>query len=352
MGDLLIETIAVDPQDENTWYVGGAAGLYITRDSGRSWIKSLSENASDVPVQFAPGDSCTVFAALNTLPNGPNRVRRSTNKGATWTTILETTEYFRSLHVGRNDRNFMLAGTQIDPRLTPQPDVFYQTVDGGVAWMRRSVDGRSRGLIPWSIAEDINGVIYTGTEIYDHPQPYRPPFWRSTDRGAAFQEVGALPWHVTAIQSHPSQSLTYALTEGAGLYSTSDAGASWRRLGSSSFTLDIKLDRLNPTRIYGGDIVFGNRQGGFYVSIDSGESFRLTGLQGQIIGSIALDSTSRVVYLTSYRGGLYRAVVPTNPAAGTAASVSISDSLTIWDNVLPGTSKLAERPREVRMRPR
>jgi photosystem II stability/assembly factor-like uncharacterized protein len=120
MGDLLIETIAVDPQDENTSYVGGAARLYITRDSGRSWVKSLAEYASVAPVQFAPGDSCTVFAALNTIPNGPNRVRRSTNKGETWTTIKESTEDLSSLHVGWNDRNFILVGTSMDPTRTPQ----------------------------------------------------------------------------------------------------------------------------------------------------------------------------------------------------------------------------------------
>ena len=349
LGNLLTETIAVDPQDGNTWYVGTANGLYITRDAGRSWTLSLQENASDVPVQFAPGDSCMVFIAVNTLPSGPNRIKRSTDKGQTWTTLLEATEYFRSIHVGRSNKSSILAGTQIDPRRVAQPDTIYQTLDGGASWTKRIVDGRSRGLIPWDIGEDPSGTMYTGTEIFDHPQPYQPPFFRSADRGASWTQVAPISWHVTSIQAHPSQSLVYALTEGAGLYSTTDGGASWRRRGTANFTLEIKIDPLNPSRLYGGDVNFSTYQGGVYVSTDGGDTFKMAGLKGLTVGSLALDSTSRVLYVASYGSGLYRATVPNNPSAAAFNNALTSELIPDFGPTLPGTSK-ASRAQKMKAR--
>lgn len=348
LSDPGVQSMVVDPSDGNTWYVGSAAGLYVTRDSGLSWTKSLTGNLGNIPVQIAAGDPCTILAAENIFPNGPHRVRRSGDKGRTWTTLYETAESLRSIHAGRRDPRLILAGTQLDPRRSTQPDAVYRSLDAGVTWMRHALDGRSRGLIPWDIEEDLNGAIYSGTEIYDHPQPYRPPFFRSPDLGAVWQETAALPWHVSAIQAHPSQPLVYALTEGAGLYSTTDTGASWRRVGTASFALDLKLDPLNPARMFGGELVLGARQGGFYVSANSGESFRLVGLQGLVVGSIALDPTSRIVYVAAYNSGLYRAVIPTNPTSATTTGVTaetVFGPVPVWDRMLPGMSRLTERPR-------
>lgn len=111
------------------------------------------------------------------------------DKGRTWTTLYETAESLRSIHAGRRDPRLILAGTQLDPRRSTQPDAVYRSLDAGVTWTRHALDGRSRGLIPWDIEEDLNGAIYSGTEIYDHPQPYRPPFFRSPDLGAVWQET-------------------------------------------------------------------------------------------------------------------------------------------------------------------
>lgn len=314
LGDTEIQTIRVDPADVNTWYVGGGTGLFVTRDYGRSWTRSLTGSLGGTEVELAPADPCTVYAAENTFPSGPYRVRRSSDKGQTWTTLYEAPESIRSIHAGRRDRGVLIVGTQLDPRQSSLPDAFYRSLDGGATWTRHAYDGRSRGLIPWDIEEDVTGTIYAGTEIYDHPQPYRPPFFRSLDRGGTWQDVtGVLPWHVGALQAHPGQPIVLALTEGAGLFSTSDSGTTWRRIGSASFAATLLLDAMDPNRLYGGELVFGSRQGGAFVSTNGGAEFRPIGLSGLIVGSLALDGTSRTVFAACYRSGIWTATVPTQP---------------------------------------
>ena len=192
---------------------------------------------------------------------------RSTDRGLTWATLYEVpVGSVISFHVGRSAPGLILLGAAIDPRVDPVPDRFYRSSDYGTTWSVQVMDGGSRGLIPWDIEEDINGVLYSGTEIYDHPQPYHPPFFRSTDSGLTWENVtGALPWHVISIQPHPSTATIYALTEGAGLYMTTDAAASWARISTGSFVPShtILIDPLAPSRLYGGRVRLGTHPGAF-----------------------------------------------------------------------------------------
>jgi hypothetical protein len=91
-------------------------------------------------------------------------------------------------------------------------------------------------LRTWAVAEDpIDGTLYVGIELGNHPQPYRPPFLRSMDGGITWENLvenmtsylqGPI-WHVTSIAIHPDNHKVYALSEGVGAYSSMDHGMTW-----------------------------------------------------------------------------------------------------------------------------
>jgi hypothetical protein len=302
--------VRVDPGDDDTWYVGGFGGLFVTYDAGQTWTQKPGGVCLE-PVEFAHGDPSTVYAVdISGSDNVfSSTLERSTDRGHTWQKVFEVpTGFVSSLHVGRHLPGLVLIGARIDPRVDPVPDRFYRSSDHGATWSTQILDGGSRGLIPWDIEEDVNGVLYSGTEIYDHPQPYRPPFFRSLDGGLTWEDVaGTLPWHVISIQAHPSNPTVYALTEGAGLYLTTDAGASWTRVSSGPLTPSYTLlvDPLIPSRMYGGRI----SGGGVLASSDGGQTFHFVGFGGAV-GSLSLAQQSSVLFAAAGTVGIRRAVIP------------------------------------------
>jgi len=309
-----LQSVRVDPEDNDVLYVGGGKGLFVSRDAGQTWTKAVIGNFLNIAVEFAPGHSCTVYAVTYIANADRSTVIRSTDRGQTWATVLRAASALSSLHAGRERPGLILAGSRIAGDRTLL-DGFYRSEDGGDTWSFQQVDGGSRGLIFWAIEEDATGFIYSGSEIYNHPQPYHPQLFRSIDRGLTWQDAtGVIPWHVDAIQTHPSASKVYALTEGAGLYVSTDAGGSWRLTNAVGPELDLLLDPLTPTRLFGGEVFsLPSYQGGAFASTDSGETFHGIGLTGITVAGLALAQSSTVLYAVGYQSGVWRAIVPDQP---------------------------------------
>jgi hypothetical protein len=169
------------------------------------------------------------------------------------------------------------------------------------------------GLIVWTITHDpITGNIYAGTEIGAHPQPYHPPFFRSTDGGLTWTNVaGTLPWHVIAAAVHPANGYLYAMTEGFGVYGSATAGASWLApLNSLGLGGTMLSDPSQPSRLYAGRQKVSTLNGGAYVSLNGGQSFQYIGLAGVAVAGLAVNGNSKKLYAAAYASGVYIAKVP------------------------------------------
>ncbi len=304
----LVGSIAVDPEDERVLYAyGGQVGLFVSHDAGARWGGALSAVVAQGSLAFVPGNSCTVFVGFN------RDLMRSDNRGHNWRSVHTFPDFISSVYVSRDARR-ILVGPSVNPRNSGSPEGIWVSTDLGTTWTHSALPTVSRGLIPRGLVEDLSGVFYAGTEIYDHPQPYRPPYFRSRDLGATWENVtGTLPWHVVQNQAHPAELKVYALTEGAGLYVTEDQGTSWRRLGRSYFSLALLIDPRSPHVLYGGEHTFGGRPGGAYVSTDEGMSFRPIGLEGMVVGSLAFNGSGTRLYASTYGTGLFRATIPQRP---------------------------------------
>lgn len=299
MGDACIEKIAVDPTNSNAWYAGGFYGLYMTKTNGASWTKPLSGNLTALlVVQDQPN---LVYAAI------ANQLYLSRDSGATWNVIKTFDERVYSLFVSGTK---LYVGLAWDTHAVPS-GLWVSNLGGGFMSFHPFGPGHT-GLIVWTISRDeASGVFYIGTEIFDHPTPYQPPFFRSAN-AANFTNVGAgLPHHVVDTAVRPDGYL-YALTEGYGLYGSANMGTTFMApfttpTGAGSALL---MDPDTPTRVYVGRQKIGLINGGLFISHNSGQTYKSIGLAGVTIGDVTLNGAGTRIYAATYGSGIYTSVVP------------------------------------------
>ena len=303
-------SILVHPQDENLWYlIGGKSsagsenGLFVTRNAGQTW-ETLYSAKYMKEIAFDPSNPERLFLS------DYGKLLLSTDRGQQWESLHDFDNLITSIHISpRDGAMYVLPSwyTSNDPGL-------YRSDDGGRSWGFYSFGAEMLNFIPWDIEEDPNtGMLYVVIEIADHPQPYDPPFYRSADRGETWEEIGDdLRWHGLSIQVDPLTSDVYYLTEGAGLFKSTDMGSHWTRISPQlTFASELILDPANPQRLIGGDLLnLPLYEGGVFYSDDGGESFTFLGLGGHSITDIALNSSSTRLYVVSRDEGVFTAVIP------------------------------------------
>jgi hypothetical protein len=301
--DRYLGGLRVDPIDPRTLYAASITlGLSISRDDGASWSLALDVQGLDhETVQVDPRDQRLLWALA-----APDLLL-STDRGRTWTVRGRLpVGGGRSLHISPRD-GAMYAGVQWE---SGTPGIFRST-DGGRTWEHRPL-GAPAGMriLPWQIAEDGDGTLYVGCEIADHPQPYRPPFYRSRDRGTTWEDVtGVLPWHVLRIGIDDARRRVLALTEGAGLYESTDQGTTWTLL-ANPFGAELLVDARDPAVMYGGEFTIYGRPGGAYRSTDGGASWTLVGLPNVHVTALALSPDGARLYASVAGEGIFVADVP------------------------------------------
>lgn len=303
MGDACVSRIKVAPNDARTWYVGGQNALYITRDDGKTWERSLTGQVS--AIELDPSNPQRVLVGFQVA----RTLYESTNQGRTWKLIKTFDQGIMSLLVAGDGTLF------VGPHWSSSTlaNGIYISRDGGATWQHSSFGSSQRGLIVWTIAQDAQDkTLFAGTEIYDHPKPYKPPVFRSRDGGQTWQEItGTLPWHVIDIAVTDRYGYVYALTEGAGFYGSGDKGDHWTQLGFGP-TLCFIIDPNFLGRMFGGAVaIAGSRmEGGMYITTDGGRFFNLVGLRGVTVSSLALSSDRKTLLAVAYSSGIYRVRLP------------------------------------------
>jgi len=309
MDDPCVNSIAVEPTSDTAWYVGGLNGLYMTKNGGQTWTRPLSG----------------MVGALVLVPGGPlsgplvyvgvaNRLYLSRDKGKNWNVIGTLKHVIASTLVTGSTcvNNCVYVGLQWNTHAEPS-GLFVSNLGGGFSKFQPFGPGYT-GLIVWTLARDPkDGTLYAGTEIFDHPQPYHPPFFRSTDGGGTWKNVaGTLPWHVIAAAVRPNDGFVYALTEGAGLFGSADKGATWQPLATAGGgpSVSLLMDPKMPGRLFGGRQKFGTISGGIFVSVNAGKVFHPIGLHGVTIGGLAVNGTSTRLFAAAYASGIYVSPIP------------------------------------------
>lgn len=307
-GDCNLGNIYVDPEDDNIWYVGSTNDLYITRDGGDSWQKTLSGNLGRPRVKaIDPRYPYRVYATMR------DNLYVTSDKGLTWT-LLRTGIGVTSMTVNENNGTLYIAsGVGIDGNVK-NPGVYISS-DYGTTWSFHSFGIEVQWVHPWDIEHDpVNGILYVCAEIDNSPSPYDPPFFRSLDNGVTWEDVDvsdALYWHGTKIQINPDNQDVYCLLEGSNVFKSSDYGLTWKNQSYPGW-FDLLLDNAHENCLFGSGVTYGGyNRGGVYVSLDEGRHYELIGLSNLSVGGISLNSTSSKIYTFSPGVGIFTANVPT-----------------------------------------
>lgn len=303
MGDACVNSIALEPANEQAWYVAGQNGLYMTKNGGQTWAHPLAGVAG--PLLLVPsGLSPLIYVGI------ANKLYLSRDHGQNWTAIMSFNTTVRSLLVTGGT---LYVGLGWSTHAVPS-GIWIANLGGGLAQFHAFGPGQT-GLIVWTLSRDpLSGLIYAGTEIFDHPQPYHPPFFRSPDGVNWTNVAGTLPWHVISSAVRPTDGHVYALTEGLGVYGSSNQALSWNPPAQSlGLGLTLLMDPNKPTRVFLGRLHYGTLNGGFYVSTDSGSTPTPAGLEGVSVSGLALNGSATRIYAAAYASGIYVSAVPPAP---------------------------------------
>jgi len=302
MNDPCVTDIVVEPANDAVWYVGGQTGLYMTKNKGQTWTKPVNGQVGALILAMS-GPTQLVYAGVGM------KLYLSRDHGTTWTVIHTFPRRVSALLVANNT---LYTGLMWGDHVNPS-GIYRSNLGAGLMTFHPFGPGQT-GLIVWTISRDPNnGTLYAGTEIFDHPNPYKPPFFRSATNGQTWANVaGTLPWHIIESAVRPNDGYVYAMTEGGtGIFGSSNSGTTWiPPQPSPSLGMSLLMDPKVPTRLYAGRSNHGTQTGGIYLSTNAGQTVKLIGLKGATGSDIALNGPRTRIYVASYASGIYTSPIP------------------------------------------
>jgi hypothetical protein len=276
------QTLAIDPSDTNILYAGTMNGVLKSTDGGGIWTavnSGLPANPSVSDLAVDPSSSTTIYvAAVDSNTGTDGGVFKSTNGGATWTSInnglgLPTGTYVKALAINPLNTSIVYAGTNIG---------IFKSSDGGATW------GMRIGLISttvYSIAIDPtnSGIIYTGADV---------GVFKSTNGGGSWS-VSLIYFSIYALAIDPSNTSNIYAATGSSVLKSINGGTWWDEfyLGLKYGASALAIDPIDTRIIYAGS------SAGVFKSIDRGMSWETTGLTYSAVSALAIDpSNPSIVY--------------------------------------------------------
>ena len=246
-----IADIAIDPNNENIWYVAvGSGGVWKTTNAGTTW-KPLADKQpfySTGAITLDPNNSQTVW--LGTGENVGGRhvgighgMYLSRDGGKTWkNTGLTKSEHISKIIVHPTDSNTLWVAAQGPLWSSGGERGLYKTTDGGATWRQTMNLDEWTGVTDLLIDPRDPNVLYAAS-------------WQRHRNVAAYMGGGP----------------------GTAIYKSVDGGESWRKLktglpSSNMGKIGLAISPMQPDVIYAA-IELDRKKGGVYRSANAGESW-------------------------------------------------------------------------------
>ena len=232
-----VASLAFDPHDPSTAYLGAGSGIYKTSDAGITWNHAGLAGWAVTRIFIDPQNTSNLYAQGHYSvdeDDSISKVFKSGDGGATWGDILTES----TLLAVNGDTLYTLAGGS--------PPSLYKTTDGGATWARLS--GMPQGLFVVSMVVDwqnpqtlyaaLQGTIAARSVAALYKSIDGGVTWKQSDSGlpettSLNGATNAFIFAPNGIAIDPSNPATlYATKFGGGVYKSTDAGATWRAANS------------------------------------------------------------------------------------------------------------------------
>ena len=246
-----IADIAINPDNENVWYVAvGSGGVWKTTNSGTTW-KPIFDKQSSFSigcVTIDPNNSHTIWVGTGENVGGRHvaigdGIYVSHDDGTTWKNMgLKNSEHLSKIIVHPENSDIIWAASQ-GPLWTKGGERgIYKSIDGGKSWKRTLGDSEWVGATDLVIDPNNPDVLYAAT-------------WQRQRTVAAY--LGGGP--------------------GSGLHKSTDGGETWKKLTkgipkSNLGKIGLTISPFNSDVIYAA-IELDRKKGGVFMSKNRGESW-------------------------------------------------------------------------------
>ncbi len=302
--------LASDPATPSTLYAGTAHGVYKSLDGGETWTLA-SAGLPDERVQtiaIDPTNSQTLYIGTIT-PNGVQSVGvfKSTDGAATWTpvnvglidplTLAEPVD-IEALAIDPSNPGTILAGSRFSE--------IYKSVDGAATWTPVTLGGFNVSLEVAAFSFD---PAHSGTVLAASTQG----LLISTDDGDDWASYGDAPIAFYCLARDPTNpAIIYAGNQqGSGIAKSSNNGANWLTAnndlpidatGAFPIILGLAVDPSNSSTVYAA--TYGD---GFFRSVDAGSHWTAAsaGMRTAFLTGIVPPVGSSPLYAMTSGGGVY-----------------------------------------------
>ncbi len=292
-----IGCVVLDPSNPHTvWvgtgenvggrHVGFGDGIYRSRDGGATWENlglEDSEHISEIIVH--PADPDTVWVAAQGplwSPGGDRGLFKTTDGGATWTSVLSAGEWtgVTDVVIDPRDPDVLYAATWQRHRTVaavidggPESGI-HRSTDGGATWdeLGNGLPNGNMGKIGLAISPQNPDVVYAVIELDNRTGG----LWRSADRGQSWEKRsdavsgGTGPHYYQELVASPHAFDRIYIMD-VRIQVSDDGGATFRRLTEKDKHSDNHALEFRPDDP---DYLLAGTDGGLYESFDLAESWR------------------------------------------------------------------------------
>jgi photosystem II stability/assembly factor-like uncharacterized protein len=298
-----IVVIQLHPKNPDIIYVATNDYIYKTRDGGRTWanISKGMSHSRVIAMAIDPVYPATVYAGTK-----GDAVHKSHDGGQHWV----------SMRTGLDDATITSVVNQFvfDPAdsqhifLATTMGVF-ETRNGGESWTKKMA-GMKEVLMVVTLSMDPTqpSILYAGTSGGVYKSIDQAGHWQQVNNGLVPPDMvkTSRALNVTSIHVDPYEPDTVYAATLAGLYKSTDAAKSWKRIGESltdQMIIAMVLDRSRQGVIY-----IAGREG-VHRSEDGGMSWKAinNGFATTNIRTIVQSTTDPKLFYAGTNGsGLYR----------------------------------------------
>ena len=309
--------IEIDTHNPAVVYAADVSGPWRSQDYGGSWERIASGPARGHqwrPVAINPDNPLEVLIGAE----HESVMVRSTDGGSSWVEVFTRRHpgfSFRAIVYALSNPDVVYAGLRKDPGAGygPTPGM-YRSADGGRTWqeVNHGLESSSLDIDAIAVHPSNPDIVYVATE----PRGPGDGIYKTVDGGRNWTRMDdGLPdvdIHSLAFDPHNPELVYAGLTDGFGVFKTTNGGEFWESAQPESqyhppipwnSVVGIVIDPVEPGIIYAAD-----RDRGARMSTDGGATWTYIneGLYNKVVTALALSADGRILYVSTQDQGVFR----------------------------------------------